>query len=104
MTFKGVGQVLFYILKLVLWGFFGFSIFKSVDKLMKEQLSFAISTKENGFEMPSVTFCAHDPNYSDLSFFPESFEELYEFKSRVKGQKLINATIMVKDFFTENGL
>ena len=99
MTFQGVGRLLLILLKLVLWGFFCFAIFRSFDKLMKGKLGFAISTQENGFEMPSMTICVMKSTLDS----PKTFEELNETRAKVKGQKLLNASIMVKKLYTDNG-
>ena len=95
MSFQGVGRLLFTILKIVLWAFFSFAITSSFSKLTQGRLGYTTTTEKNGFEMPSMTVCEKDQSL----VLPKSFDELNEMKP-----KLLNATIIVKKFFSNNGV
>ena len=98
MNFQRVSKPMFLTLKLFLWGCFIFSIFQSLRKLFDKQLGFTTTTEKNGFEMTSMSFCAIP---IDQFVGPKSFEDLDANFPKVKGQKLLNATIMKRSFYFE---
>ena len=100
MNFQRVNKLLFPTLKVFLWGCFIYAIFESLRKLFDKQLGFTTTTEKNGFEMTSMSFCA----IPIVPFVgPKSFEDLDTNFPKVKGQKLLNATIMKREFYSEDG-
>ena len=100
MNFQRAGRILLPTLKVVLWGFFFLSIFKSFEKVIDKQFGFTTSTEEDGFEMPSISFCA----VPLPTTIPTSFDDLYTKIPKVKGHGLVNASIFPRKYFSEEGM